>query len=154
MHPPTAIEGARQKLQAFIRAQGLKHTRQREEILEAFVAAGGHVSVEELLRAAAARSPGLGHATLYRTMRLFVDAGIAHERNFGDGQTRYEPVLPDEHHDHLICLDCNRIFEFEDPTIEARQAEICRVHGLLPQHHRHEIYARCQQGIACPHRAR
>ncbi len=153
MHPAPLVEAARQKLQAFIRAEGLKQTRQRDEILDAFFAAGGHVSVDELLRDVLLRSPGVGHATIYRTMRLFVDAGIAHERNFGDGQTRYEPMVPDEHHDHLICLDCNKIFEFEDPIIEERQAQVCIRWGLTPQHHRHEIYGRCQKGAACPNRA-
>jgi len=75
MQHTVSIEQAKEKLQAFIRAEGLKQTRQREEILEAFIEAGGHLSIEELLKRTAARSPGIGPATLYRTMKLFVDAG-------------------------------------------------------------------------------
>ena len=108
------LPDAQRRLEQFIQTQGLKHTRQREEILEVFLGVEGHCSVEELTRAVQQKSPGVGNATIYRTMRLLVDAKIAHERQFGDGQTRYEPLSPDEHHDHLICLDCNEIFEFED----------------------------------------
>lgn len=143
---------AQQRLAAFIRAQGLKHTRQREEVLELFLQAGGHVSVDDLLRLVQERMTGVGHATVYRTMKLLVDAGIAQERHFGDGQTRYEPVIPDEHHDHLICVDCNSIFEFEDPVIEMRQAEVAARHGLRLRSHRHEIYGACIQPENCPHR--
>jgi Fur family ferric uptake transcriptional regulator len=144
---------ARQKLERFIADQGLKHTRQRDVILDAFLAAGGHVSVEELLRLVQAEAPGVGAATVYRTLKLFTEAGIAHERNFQDNQTRYEPALDDEHHDHLICLDCGSIFEFEDQVIEDRQAAVAAQHGLNLQSHRHEIYGRCVSPASCVHRA-
>lgn len=144
------LPSARVRLDRFIADQGMKHTRQRDTILEEFMRAGGHVSVEDLLRRVQALAPGLGAATVYRTLKLFVDAGIAHERNFGDGQARYEPALDDEHHDHLICSDCGTIFEFEDPQIEARQSEIAAQHGLVLHAHRHEIHGRCVQREACP----
>lgn len=149
MDAPTA---ARRKLDEFIAANGLKHTRQRDVIFEAFLAAGGHVSVEDLLRLVQDQAPGVGAATVYRTLKLFTDAGVAHERQFGDGQARYEPALDDEHHDHLICLDCGTIFEFEDPVIEARQAEVAARHGLELKSHRHEIYGRCRDAARCAHR--
>lgn len=150
--PLSPHQAVHQRLEAFIRAQGLKQTRQREEILDVFLDAGGHLSVDELLRLLQQRMTGVGHATVYRTMKLLVDAGIAHERNFGDGQTRYEPVVPDQHHDHLICLDCNNIFEFEDPMIEQRQSEVAASHGLRLRSHRHEIYGSCLRPHDCPHR--
>jgi Fur family ferric uptake transcriptional regulator len=83
-------------------------------------------------------------------MKLFAEAGVAHERHFQDGQTRYEPVVPDEHHDHLICTTCGHIFEFEDPVVEARQAEVAAQHGLRVVSHRHEIYGACQAPQTCP----
>ena len=151
---PTALQEAQRRLEVFIRAQGLKHTRQREEILEVFLGCGSHISIEDLLRSVQLQMPGVGHSTVYRTMRLLVDAGIAHERQFGDGQTRYEPVVPNEHHDHLICLDCNAIFEFEDPIIEQRQTEVAAAHGLRLKTHRHEIYGHCAQPESCTRRPR
>ncbi len=138
-------------LEAHIRTHGLKHTRQREQILEAFLDAGGHVSIDELLTRVQVRMPGVGYATVYRTMKLFTEAGIAHERRFHDGQTRYEAVVADEHHDHLICTICGRISEFEDPVIEARQAAIAAACGFRVESHRHEIYGRCEAPEACPH---
>ena len=144
---------ARHKLERFIADKGLKHTRQRDVILDAFFAAGGHVSVEELLRQVQVEAPGVGAATVYRTLKLFTEAGVAHERNFQDGQSRYEPALDDTHHDHLICMDCGSIFEFEDQLIEDRQAGIAAEHGLSLQSHRHEIYGRCTAPSTCVHRA-
>ena len=144
---------ARHKLERFIADKGLKHTRQRDVILDAFLASGGHVSVEELLRQVQVEAPGVGAATVYRTLKLFTEAGVAHERNFQDGQSRYEPALGDAHHDHLICMDCGSIFEFEDQLIEDRQAGIAAEYGLSLQSHRHEIYGRCTALKSCVHRA-
>lgn len=145
-----AVVAARARLEEFMADQGMKHTRQRDSILEAFFAMERHVSVEELLRAVQRAAPSTGAATVYRTLKLFVDAGIAHERNFGDGQARYEPALDDEHHDHLLCTDCGTIFEFEDPEIERRQAEVAADHGLRLRSHRHEIFGTCELGQRCP----
>lgn len=144
---------AQNRLASHIRERGLKHTRQREQILEAFIHAGGHTSIDELLARVQERMPGVGYATVYRSMKLFVEAGVAHERQFRDGQTRYEPVAADDtHHDHLICTLCGTIFEFEDPVIEARQQEVATRHGMRVATHRHEIYGTCEAPDTCPHR--
>jgi Fur family ferric uptake transcriptional regulator len=148
-----AAEEAQRRLDEHMRERGLKHTRQRDQILEAFFEAHTHVSIDELLPLVQARMAGVGYATVYRTMKLFAEAGVAHERHFQDGQTRYEPVIADEHHDHLICTACGTIFEFEDPTIEQRQADIAVQHGMRVTSHRHEIYGSCAQPESCVHRA-
>lgn len=148
----SAVEDARTRLGAYMAARGLKHTRQRDVILECFFGVGGHVSVDELVRIVQERMDGVGTATIYRALRLFSDAGVAAERRFQDGQTRYEPVTPDEHHDHLICVDCGRIFEFEDPVIEERQSAVAAQYGLTVRSHRHEIYGSCGSPGSCPHR--
>ena len=144
---------AQRRLAAYMADHGLKQTKQRDEILEAFFAAGGHVSIDDMLRRVQLTMPGVGYATVYRTMKLFAEAGIAHEQHFQDGQTRYEPVIPDEHHDHLICTTCKKIFEFEDPTVESIQNDIARRHGLTVVSHRHEIYGKCIEPGTCPHRS-
>ncbi len=141
----------RAQLQEHLRQNGLKNTRQRQVILDAFLASNGHMAIDDLLLAVQARMSGVGHATIYRTMKLFTEAGIAHERRFGDGQARYEPVVLGEHHDHLICEDCGHIFEFEDPLIEERQDSIARQRGLQISHHRHEIFGRCMHADVCEH---
>jgi Fur family ferric uptake transcriptional regulator len=146
------VEEAQRKLSVYMRERGLKHTRQRDQILEVFFAAGGHVSIDDLLGQVQERMAGVGYATVYRTMKLFAEAGVAHERHFDDGQSRYEPVIDDEHHDHLICTTCGTIFEFEDPIIEQRQADIAVAHGLRVEHHRHEIYGSCMAPETCSRR--
>ena len=103
------------RLRAYMQANRLKSTEQRQAILDTFLEADGHLSLDELLARVQVRKPGVGYATVYRTMKLFTDAGVAQERRFGDGQARFEPAeLDDEHHDHLICDLCGHIFEFED----------------------------------------
>ncbi|MDT8440294.1 MAG: transcriptional repressor [Desulfuromonadales bacterium] len=135
---------ARETFRAYLGGQGLKSTRQRDLILEAFLRAGSHLSTEELYLRLRKQHPTIGYATVYRTLRLFAECGIAEERHFGDGQTRYETVAVDEHHDHLICTRCGRIIEFEDPRIEELQDEVAARHGFVIERHRLELYGHCQ----------
>lgn len=134
---------AHRKLSSFLRERGLRATRQREKILDAFMEEAAHVSVEELSARLRRDHPSIGHATIYRSMRLFVEAGIAKERRFHEGRVRYEPSIGVGHHDHLICLQCGEIEEFEDPTIERIQGEIAHRRGFRVEYHRLELYGRC-----------
>jgi Fur family ferric uptake transcriptional regulator len=137
---------AHARLTRHMRGHGLKLTRQREIILEAFLAAPRHVPVEELLGTVRQKDGGIGHATVYRTMKLFVEAGIASERHFSDGPTQYEPQADGhEHHDHLICTSCGRIVEFENEEIERLQEAVARGHGFTLTHHKMELYGVCAE---------
>jgi len=78
---------------------------------------------------------------VYRTMKLLVEAGLATERHFDDGITRYE--IEHEHHDHLVCIKCGKITEFECEMIEKTQNEIAESHGFEILRHRHELYGHC-----------
>jgi Fur family ferric uptake transcriptional regulator len=133
----------RDLLNAFMAKRGLRSTKQREEILEAFFSHSDHVSIEELLARVRLRDPAIGYATVYRTLKLLTESGVAHERKFGDGLTRYELADDDTHHDHLICVDCHRIVEFEEPRVEALQDEIAAKHGFVVRSHKHELYGLC-----------
>lgn len=128
---------------AFAARQGLRSTRQREIILDVFLATHEHLSVEELYLKVRASHPGIGQATVYRTLKLFVEAGLAREMALPDGQTRYEHQLAGEHHDHLICIRCNTIIEFEDETIERLQQEIARRHGFVLTNHKMQLCGIC-----------
>lgn len=132
----------RQALQSYLERKGLKWTRQREAILEIFLGTDDHLTSEEIYRRVIARHAGIGFSTVYRTLRLFVEANIASERNFRDGITRYEVRQP--HHDHLVCMRCGRILEFENDDIESLQTEVARQHGFRLVSHRHELYGYCQ----------
>ena len=133
----------------FASAAGLRSTRQRDIILDIFLSTHQHLSVEELYLKVKASNPGIGHATVYRTLKLFTEAGLAREILLHDGQTRYEHLMAGEHHDHLVCTSCNAIVEFENESIEQLQDEVARRHGFLIQNHKLEIYglcANCRQG--------
>jgi Fur family ferric uptake transcriptional regulator len=124
--------------------RGLKATRQREIILEEFLRAGSHLSIEELHLRVRKKNPRIGYATVYRTLKLFTDCGIAEQRQFGDGHTRYESTSVDEHHDHLICINCGVIIEFEEPEIEELQLKVAGEHGFTIERHRLNLYGRCR----------
>jgi Fur family ferric uptake transcriptional regulator len=132
-----------EQLGAFIEKRGLKHSRQREVILETFLGMGGHVPVEALFARVREQDPRVGTATVYRTMKLLADCGLAVQRQFGDGQTRYEPARGGGHHDHLICTGCGRIVEFENERIEELQLRVARSHGFEVESHKLEMYGRC-----------
>ncbi len=134
---------ARTRLGRFLKDQGLRSTQQREAVLQAFLESDAHVSVEELFERIRRSHPSIGHATVYRCMGLFVEAGIAKERRFHEGRVRYEPGVDVGHHDHLVCLSCGGIQEFEDPTIERIQQDIAGSRGFHVRYHRLELYGLC-----------
>jgi Fur family transcriptional regulator, ferric uptake regulator len=139
---------------SYVDSKRLNITSQREAIVEFFLRTTDHISIDELLAKVRKKHPKVGYATVYRTLKLLVDGGLATERQFGDGQARYEIV--GDHHDHLICTSCGFILEFEDHEIEALQEKIAeKLGGFVVLRHRHELYGLCPkaQGIAggfCP----
>jgi Fur family ferric uptake transcriptional regulator len=132
-----------EQLSEYLLGRGLKSTSQRGAILNCFVAAGQHVSAEELYVRVKKTQPGIGYATVYRTLKLFALAGIAEERHFADGYTRYEFRTAERHHDHLICTRCGEIVEFENERIEELQQDVARKNGFAVQSHKLEIYGLC-----------
>jgi Fur family ferric uptake transcriptional regulator len=134
---------AAEQLSEYLSGQGLKSTRQRDVVLNAFVSAGRHLSAEELYLLVKKSSPGIGYATVYRTLKLLAEAGLADERRFEDGFTRYEYNASDGHHDHLICTRCGRIIEFENERIEQLQQDVARKNRFKVQSHKLELYGLC-----------
>ena len=132
----------KERWRTYIQDRRLNVTAQREAIVEQFLRTRDHVSIDELLNKVRKRQPKVGYATVYRTLKLLVDSGLAVERQFGDGQARYEVV--GDHHDHLICVKCGLILEFEDDEIERLQERIAnRLGGFTVLRHRHELYGLC-----------
>jgi Fur family ferric uptake transcriptional regulator len=142
------------KWKEYLQANSLNTTQQRETIVDEFLKCSDHVSTDDLLEQARTKNKKIGYATVYRTLKLLVEAGLAQTRDFGDGQTRYETVS--EHHDHLICSKCGLVLEFEDDDIEELQEKVAqRLGGFKIVHHRLELYGLCpkEQGIqggSCP----
>lgn len=131
-------------LDRYMAERGLKSTRQRSLIIDIFFAMHGHLSVEEVWARVRQDDPRVSVATVYRTMKLLAESGLAHARNFGDGQTRYEPAVGREHHDHLICTRCGTIIEFENDQIERMQDAVARRHGFKVTSHKMELYGLCK----------
>jgi len=123
--------------------KGLRSTDQRRLIVETFFHAQNHVSIEDLLALVRTQDARVGYATVYRTLKLLTECGVAYERRFGDGLTRYELADDTTHHDHLICVECGDITEFEEPRIEALQEEIAGRYGYKLRSHKHEMYGVC-----------
>ena len=123
----------------------LKATRQREEIFHIFLDSPGHKSLSQIYALVSKAHPKIGYTTVYRTLKLLTRLGLAEERKFADGETRYEPRVGGEHHDHLICLQCGKIVEFENQTLEALQQEIADRYRFRIYHHRMELYGKCSQ---------
>ena len=118
---------------------GMRITGQRRTIAGVLETATDHPDVETLHARAAAIDPGISIATVYRTVRLFEDAGLLEKRDFGDGRARYEDAER-EHHDHLIDLTTGEVIEFCDPEIEALQEKIAARLGYRLKGHRLELY--------------
>jgi Fur family ferric uptake transcriptional regulator len=142
-HEPPHLERFRQRLQQYMARKGLRSTDQRKVIVETFFDSPNHVSIEELLTQVRARDKKVGYATVYRTLKLLSECGVAFERRFGDGLTRYELADAESHHDHLICVECGKITEFEEPKIEELQEKVAKRYGYELRNHKHEMYGVC-----------
>jgi Fur family transcriptional regulator, ferric uptake regulator len=133
MAEPRAIE-------ALCAAKGMRMTEQRRVIARVLAQSADHPDVEELYRRCAAVDDRISISTVYRTVKLFEDAGIIERHDFREGRARYEQI-PDTHHDHLINLRTGDVVEFQSDEIERLQAEIARRLGYKLVDHRLELYA-------------
>ncbi|TES94540.1 MAG: transcriptional repressor [Candidatus Cloacimonadota bacterium] len=132
-------------LKDYLKKKGLKLTKQREKIITHFLNKDKHFSAEELYNAMKKRMPGVGYATVYRTLNLLVRAGLATKISFGENITRFEPLHRNEHHDHMVCIGCGKIVEFKHPKIERLQKEVARRYNFYTQSHALELYGYCKK---------
>jgi Fur family ferric uptake transcriptional regulator len=126
-------------IEALCAERGLRITEQRRIIARVLSESEDHPDVEQLHKRASAVDPKISIATVYRTVRLFEDAGILDRHDFGDGRARYE-ATPEAHHDHLIDVETGRVVEFVDPELEALQRQIAEKLGYRLVDHRMELY--------------
>jgi Fur family transcriptional regulator, ferric uptake regulator len=127
-------------IEALCATKGMRMTEQRRVIARVLASSGDHPDVEELYRRCAAIDEHISISTVYRTVKLFEDAGIIERHDFRDGRARYEQ-MPDTHHDHLINLRTGQVIEFQSEEIERLQAEVARKLGYRLIDHRLELYA-------------
>lgn len=138
------MQDKQRQFQQYLTQSGLKATRQRELIARAFFATATHISAESLYRRVSGRDRRIGLVTVYRTLKLLKDAGLAHERQFGEGRALFEHASSDRHHDHVICTHCGKINEFENCEIEALQEQVARRFGFTLLYHKLELYGLCR----------
>ncbi len=129
--------------QEHIQAAGLRKTGQRDLILEIFLSTEEHLSSEDLYSLVHQKDPSVGNTTVYRTLKLLTEAGLAREVRFGDNKTYYEHHYNHDHHDHMICTECGRVIEFFSAEIEARQDEMAGKFGFKPTHHSLRMWGVC-----------
>ena len=148
--PQSNFEEAKVIFIEFLKQKQLKLTRQRLTILERFLDQKHHVSAEDLFTEVRSKDQGIGYSTVYRTLKLLTESGIAKENNFRDGFVRYESAFNRDHHDHIICTKCNEIFEFENEEIEILQKKVAETLGFQIIDHQLEIYGVCNKYPDCP----
>lgn len=128
-----------------IQQKGLKRTSQRELILDVFLRTEEHLSSEDLYRLVQKEDPSIGQTTVYRTLKLLSEAGLAREVRFGDGRTHYEHNYKHQHHDHMICSECGKIIEFFSAELEAIQDAMAAKHKFEVTQHLLRIIGLCAE---------
>lgn len=152
MSPEERVEDAMQAFHERLQDAGLKSTRQRDTIVECFFRLDKHITADELLEVVREQQPRIGYATVYRTLKLLVEQDMALPKDFGDGQTRYDPIHDqDPQHDHLICVDCRKIIEFTDEMVNERLLDLAESMDYEVRRKRIELYAECHIED-CPNR--
>ena len=127
----------------YIKQFRLRWTSQRKLVLDVFLQQSGHVQIDEIYDRVRKKDPTIGIATVYRTMKLLEESGLAEVHSFNN-KTTYERLYQVRHHDHLICKTCKKTVEFEHPLIEKYQLEICQQHGFTLKSHRMDLYGICK----------
>lgn len=127
----------------YVAGKGLRQSESRTQIVGILGRLSRHFSASELIEKVRARYPDIGAATIYRNLQTFIDAGVLRETLTLDNGERIFEVESGGHHDHIVCLDCRAIFEFQSRVIEKEQDSITKSQNFFSEGHRHVIYARC-----------
>ncbi len=139
-------QGIQERLDAFIQRKGLRRTGQRDMIIKSAFSKDEHFSAEELFDRVRKTSAGISRATVYRTLGLLVEADLLREIDLGDNQTTYDPNFLDKpSHNHLVCIDCGRVIEFEDSHVDMLNDCVTRRLGFKPLRQSLKIEANCEQ---------
>ena len=142
---PSELDRLLKLYKKFLEKKSYRYTHQRETVVKEFLLQGGHLSAETLLRYVNKKDPRISLASIYRTLSTLVDAGLAAERRFLENTSLYEYNNPVSHHDHLICIRCGKIIEFEEERIERLQEKVAKQLGFTLLDHRLELYGLCSE---------
>jgi len=132
-----------ERIMRYLRGRGLRSTDARRKIVEVVLDTDDHFTAEDLLDRIRDRGYRVSRASVYRTLSLLCEGGFVESREFQRGQLMYERMFGQEHHDHLICTQCNRIVEFENDDIERLQEEVATAHGFRLESHSLRLFGLC-----------
>ena len=132
------------KVNTHLLSRSLKKTSQRTLIMNVILSKGGHLSAEDVFSELKSSSDAsIGLATIYRTLKVLKEAGVIEEHSFLEGKSMFELAFPDRHHDHLVCLSCHKVIEFEDDEIEVKQEEIAKRNSFILTKHTMNLFGYC-----------
>ena len=147
------VREAQEILHRHLKDVGLKQTAQRDAILRAFLETRDHLSTDELYRLVKKKDEGIGFTTVYRTLKLLAECGLASEVAFNDGVARYEHQYQRRNHHHMVCTECGSSVEFFSADIERIEQAVGRKNKYLPTRHTFQIYGICEKCQKKPKRA-
>jgi Fur family transcriptional regulator, ferric uptake regulator len=145
-----SIEKEMRAYREALSTKGLSATRQRLTLGEIVFSTHGHFTADDLVGMARKAGVRVGRVTIYRTLTLMVDAGLVEERQFNRGRMHYEHTIGHRHHDHMVCVSCGKILEFEDAAIERHQQAAAQRHGFAILHHSHTLFGYCRGCVRSP----
>jgi Fur family ferric uptake transcriptional regulator len=137
------MTSAKEHFAAYLKAHRIKHSAPRELVVGIFLDCERHVTATELAKLVQEKHPRVGITTVYRTLKLICDSGLAREVDFGEGIVRYEHDYGHHHHDHLICVKCGSFIEIHSEAIESAQELIAKQHNFSLTSHRLVLYGIC-----------
>ncbi len=149
--PQEQMAEVRAIFKAFLKRRNLRQTSERAAILDAVYATGDHVDADELYLRLRQNDQQVSRATVYNTLELLLECDLIVRHQFGKNQAKFERAYSYWQHDHLICLDCNELFEFCDPRLQGVQEMVADIYGFEVTHHSLNLYGHCQRE-ACPNR--
>ena len=129
----------------FLQKAGQKYTSQRKVIVEAVFNIHDHFEIEGFISTLRLNKIKVARATVYSTIKLLIEAKLIRKVRMGKGDIVYEHIYGHDHHDHLICLDCDYVLEVHDDAIENRQIELCEKNGFSLESHVHTMYVKCKK---------
>ena len=131
------------KLKQILHKENLRYTQQRQEVWDEICSTSEHRDAEDIYNSLRKRQTNVSRATVYRTIDVLVKNNLVRRLNLDDGRSRFENKIGIEHHDHIVCLDCRKIIEFMDETIEKMQIRIAKEQGFEIVRHVHQLFGRC-----------
>lgn len=145
------VENELKTFSTFLKKKGLKITSQRMLVAEKIFSIQTHFTADSLLDDLKDRKDEISKATIYRILGIMVEANLITEHNFGQDFKYYEHISENQHHDHIICVECNRIVEFINENIEKLQEDVAKEHGFTIKGHELNIFATCNKKPNCEH---